>query len=197
MRKSKYYPILRELLKKPSFSVEEAFEAGIPRHALAEFKRSGQIERIAKKTYRGSSSLGKSTSKNDELVLMTISLPNSIICLKSALFLYGLIKEVPSKHWLAIPQPQTAPKSRLIKALRMSDTTTGLTTTQIGEYELPIFDRERCIVDAFRFLEPKLAFRFLQYYIQDKNHKPNLKTLANYGKKLRKDLKPYIELLTP
>ncbi len=46
--KSKYYPLLRQLLKKPAFTTAEALELGIPRHGLAYFEKLGVIERLAK-----------------------------------------------------------------------------------------------------------------------------------------------------
>jgi len=45
---SKYYSLLKTLLRRPVFTVGEAKEAGVPRHALAYLEKKGIVERVAK-----------------------------------------------------------------------------------------------------------------------------------------------------
>lgn len=108
--------------------------------------------------------------------------PNAVISLISALDFYSLTDQILREHWLAIPHSQKVPVRDRIRAVRMRNTTLGRTTVQIGEYELAIFDRERCIVDAFRYLSPEIAIKALQAYLQAKDHKPDLRKLQEYAK---------------
>jgi len=62
----------------------------------------------------------------------------------------------------------------------------------IGEYNVQIFDRERCIVDAFRYLSKEIAIKALQRYFQSTTGRPDQKKLGAYAKALRVNITPYI-----
>lgn len=194
--KSKYYPLLRPLLKKPAFTTAESLEVGIPRHGLAYFEKLGLIELLAKGIYRDPKYEGKAGITLGDLALKAFTTPNAVISLISALDFYSLTDQIPRKHWLAIPHSQKVPVRNRLRAVRMRNTILGRTTVQIGEFELAIFDRERCIVDAFRYLSPEIAIKALQAYLQTKDYKPDLRKLQEYAKKLRANLTPYILSLT-
>lgn len=196
MTRSKYYTKLEPLLKKPAFTTGEALELGIPRHTLAYFLKIGLIERIAKGIYRDPNYESQTEITLEDLALGAFTTKNGVICLISALDYYQLTDQIPREHWLAIPHSQRAPKRHLVRAVRMRNIVLGRTTVQIGEYELAIFDRERCIVDAFRYLSPEIAIKALQAYLENKAYKPNLIKLQDYSKKLRVNLTPYILSLT-
>ncbi len=68
----------------------------------------------------------------------------------------------------------------------------GKTAIALGEYRVQIFDRERCIIDAFRYLSKEIAIKALQRYFQSKDAKPDPKKLGAYAKKLRVNITPYI-----
>lgn len=171
-------------------------EIGIPRHALAYFEKLRLIERLAKGIYRDPNYEGEAEITLEELALTAYTTPNAVICLISALDFYSLTDQIPREHWLAIPHSQKVPVRNRIRAVRMRNTQFGRKVVQIGEYELAIFDRERCIVDAFRYLSPEIAIKALQTYLQAKDHKPDLLKLQEYAKKLRVNLTPYILSLT-
>lgn len=195
-KKSKYYPLLKPLLKKPAFTTAEALDLNIPRNALAYFEKSGVIERVAKGIYRDPNYESEAEITQEDLALTTYTTKNAVICLISALNFYNMTDQIPREHWLAIPHSQRAPARHLVRAVRMRNMELGRTTVKIGKYELAIFDRERCVVDAFRYLSPEIAIKSLQAYFQCKEHKPNLTKLQEYAKKLRVNLKPYILSLT-
>ncbi len=194
--RSKYYPLLKDLLKKPAFTVAEALERGVSRQALAYFDELGLIERIGKGVYRSTNYKSQIDLTLENLALVAFTTPNAVICLISALSFYGLTDEIPREYWLAIPNIQRAPAQHLVRAVRMRNIELGKTTVRMGEYKLAIFDRERCVVDAFRYLSPEIAIKALQAYLQSKKAKPNLRKLRAYAKKLRVNLTPYILSLT-
>lgn len=73
----------------------------------------------------------------------------------------------------------------------------GQTTVKIGKYTIKIFDRERTVVDAFRYLSHEIAIKALQGYLKTtESHKPNLPKLAKYAGILRVSIEPYILALT-
>lgn len=68
----------------------------------------------------------------------------------------------------------------------------GKTEISVGEYKVKIFDRERCVVDAFRYLSKEIAINPIQRYFQSTKSKPDPKKLGAYAKALRVNIIPYI-----
>jgi hypothetical protein len=71
----------------------------------------------------------------------------------------------------------------------------GATTIKLGDAHLRVFDRERTVVDAFRYLDKKIAIKALKAYLQGrvKGYKPDLKRLDSYANALRVSITPYVE----
>ena len=79
----------------------------------------------------------------------------------------------------------------------MRNMTLGLTTVKIGKYTVKIFDRERTVIDAFRYLNHEIAIKALQAYLQSSPlQKADLTKLSSYAKKLRININSYIMALT-
>ena len=177
--------------QRPLFTAAEAKRAGISYRQLAQDDERGVIERVAGGLYRNL--VVPPDDMHDELALAALTIPEGIICMISALDLYELTDEIPREHWIAIPHSRRARKHPNLRSVRMRNTTLGKTTTKLGRYTVPIFDRERCIVDAFRYLSPEIAIKALQMYLRSG---PDLRTLQHYAKRLRVNLQPYILALT-
>ena len=63
--------------------------------------------------------------------------------------------------------------------------------------EVPIFDRERCIIDAFRLLSCEVAIKALRLGVGlPKDEKIDLVKLQEYAKKLRVNISPYLIAVT-
>jgi hypothetical protein len=74
--------------------------------------------------------------------------------------------------------------------------TLGLTTARIGSLTASIFDRERTVIDAFRFLSSEIAIKALQAYLRrSEKHSPDLGKLRHYAKLLRVNIGPYLMAL--
>lgn len=197
MNKSKYAESLKQLLKRPVFSSAEGKEAGIPARMLAYFCSKGQIERVGRGIYRVKDSDFDRDFEWGDLVLTALSIPNGVICLISALCYYGLTDEIMREFWIAVPHSTTAPSRENAHIVRMRNTSLGKTIIKIGDQKLKIFDRERTVVDAFRYLDKEVALKALQAYLKiSKNTKPDIDKLLKYAKKLRVDLIPYVLAFT-
>jgi len=193
MDRSKYLASLKQLLKKPVFTSKEGRKAGIPPRMLAYFCSKGWIERMSKGIYRIKSFELDKDFEWEDLALTAMSVPKGVICLISALCYYNLSNEIMRENWIAIPHSSTAPKRENIHVIRMRNIKLGKTEVKIGDYDLNIFDRERTIVDAFRYLDKEIALKALQAYLKNsRGFKPDIKKLLKYAKVLRVDLTPYI-----
>ncbi|MBX9923903.1 MAG: type IV toxin-antitoxin system AbiEi family antitoxin domain-containing protein [Rhabdochlamydiaceae bacterium] len=197
MIRSIYSEALKELSKKAIFSSAEGREAGIPSRMLAYFCAKGQLERISKGIYKINNLDFNSEFEWEDLAITALSIPRGVICLISALCYYDLTDEIMREFWIAIPHATTSPIRANAHIVRMRNISLGQTTIKIRSLKLKIFDRERTVVDSFRYLDKETALKALQGYLKTcKNRKPDLDKLLRYAKKLRVNITPYISAFT-
>lgn len=194
---SKYSEAFRALSKKAVFSSAEGREAGIPSRMLAYFCQKGHIEKVSRGMYKIKDIDFHSAFEWEDLAITALSIPNGVICLISALCYYGLTDEIMREFWIAIPHATTSPSRENARIVRMRNISFGQTTVKIGSRKIKIFDRERTVVDSFRYLDKETALKALQAYLKANNdRKPDINKLLKYAKKLRVDLTPYISAFT-
>ena len=197
MKRSKYQHLLEPLLKEPLFKASDARSRGIPPRMLAHFCQKGIIERVGRGLYRVVEASSGVSLDFEELVLTVSSIPRGVVCLVSALCYYNLTDQIMREYWIAIPNTDKSPKRPHIRIIRMRNTSLGLTTVKMGKYEVKIFDRERTIVDSFRYLSDEIAIKALQAYLKPSTgQKVNLPKLSRYAKALRININSYIAALT-
>src|SRR3972149_10686150 len=162
MKQSKYSKPLQLLSKKPIFTAEEGHLAGIPSRMLSYFCSKGWIERVSRGIYKIKEIEFDQDFEWEDLALTAMSIPNGTICLISALCYYDLTDEIMREFWIAVPHSTTSPERENAHIVRMRNTTLGQITIKIGNDDVKIFDRERSIVDAFRYLDKEIALKALQ-----------------------------------
>lgn len=192
MRQSKYEKQLRPFQHVPFFTAAQAEDRNVPRHAIAYLIKKGTLERIYPGAYRFAEYEPEVDFQWENLGLVAASIPEGVICLISALCYYELTDQVMREIWIAIPHESFAPKRPNTKIIRMRNIFLGKTEISLGEYKVKIFDRERCIIDAFRYLSKEIAIKALQRYFKSASYKIDPKKLGAYAKKLRVDITPYI-----
>lgn len=194
---SKYDEQIEPFIRKPVFTAAEAREAGIPSRMLSHFCKKGIIERISRGVYTGTKAELEVEFQWEDLALVAMSIPKGVICLISALCYYDLTDQIMREFWIAVPHASKSPQRPKTRIIRMRNIDLGQTEIQIGSYSLSIFDRERTVVDAFRYLSQEVAIKALKNYLHPSgDQKPDLFKLATYAKQLRVDIQPYILSLT-
>jgi hypothetical protein len=69
----------------------------------------------------------------------------------------------------------------------------GRTEMDLNGVHIPIFDRERTIVDAFRLLSRETAIKALKMALVPKGwYRLDLNKMQDYAQKLRVDITPYL-----
>lgn len=164
MRQSKYLKQLEPFHRVPFFTAEEAEREDIPRHALAYLVKKGALEKIYPGAYRFSDYEPEVEFQWENLALVATSIPDGVICLISALCYYDLTDQVMREIWIAIPHESYPPKRPNTRIVRMRNIDLGKIRISLGEHNVQIFDRERCVVDAFRYLSKEIAIKSIQRY---------------------------------
>lgn len=184
---------IKPLLKRPSFTTHEAAALGVTSPTLAYYVRTGHLLRLNRGIYRGADSPSMEDFRWEDLTLTMSKIKKGVICLTTALAIYELTDEIPRQHWIAISNETRHRADRFTKIIRMRNIELGKTTIKINNRRLPIFDRERTIVDAFRFLSIEVAIKALRAGLAfSGKEKIRMEKLSKYAKILRVKIDPYI-----
>ncbi|NUN04730.1 MAG: AbiEi antitoxin N-terminal domain-containing protein [Bdellovibrio sp.] len=188
---------LKPLLKAPSFTSKEARALGVSAATLSHYVNVGALERLARGVYRHTSAPVVNDLRWEDLVNVTQTIKGGVVCLVSALAVYGVTEDIPREYWIAIGNDTSHKRTPLVRLVRMRDVTLGRTTFTIEGIKVPIFDLERTIVDSFRLLDKETAIKALKMAMKRKGaEKLGLKKLEDYAKKLKVNIAPYILSVT-
>tara|TARA_B100001971_G_scaffold213155_1_gene245584 strand:- start:177149 stop:177745 length:597 start_codon:yes stop_codon:yes gene_type:complete len=188
---------LKPLLKKTVFRASEARELGISPSLINYYIKKGMIERVDRGVYRSSNQDLDVDFRYEDLVLVSKSIPDGVICLISALTLYELTDEIPRAHWIAVSHSSRAPRRSGARIVRMRNIDLGKTEFALGSEKVQIFDVERTILDSFRYLGVEIGVKALKAALaRSGKDKLDLKKLQKYAKELRVKIAPYIMAVT-
>lgn len=160
---------------------------GLTNYDVANLCKEGYLERIRHGYYQ----LAGREDVKEEQVIASL-LPESIVCVESALFHYGYSDFLPRLWSIAVPR--TFSRTRLhidslaTKVYFVQPTLFDLGKT-IGDFNgvhLAVYDRERTICDCFKYrtkLDNEMFNKALNTYAADK--KKNLRNLSIYAKEMR------------
>jgi predicted transcriptional regulator of viral defense system len=188
---------LEQLLTAPNFTSKEARACGVSPANLDYYIRTGEIERISRGLYRGAKAPEMLNFQWEDLVSIIRSTQDGVICLISALALYVLTEEIPRQHWIAIKNTTSRHFNPMVKVIRVRNHTLGKTVINIDGVDVPIFDRERTILDAFRYLSKETALKALKTGLDQPHEKRiDINKLRSYAKKIKINIDPYLLALT-
>ncbi|MCI1723276.1 MAG: type IV toxin-antitoxin system AbiEi family antitoxin domain-containing protein [Lachnospiraceae bacterium] len=183
----------RELVKKiikvsgGIVKTSEFEEAGLARYEVCRLCDEGFLERIRHSYYM----LAGDADISDEKIL-SLLLPEGIICVESALFHYGYSDFMPRIWNVAVPR--TISRSRLkIDRIQMKiyyipdeQINIGKTKDVFNAVELPVYDRERTLCDCFKYrtkLDAEIFNKAVHAYAADE--KKNLYNLSKYTEEMK------------
>jgi predicted transcriptional regulator of viral defense system len=140
--------------------------AGLTRDQLPALVRSGQVERIGRGLYRLADA---EPTENYSLAMACARVPNSIVCLLSALRVHGIGTQTPAAVWLAIPHKARKPRVPELKLRVVRFTgpawSFGIQDTAFEGVQARITSPARTVADCFRFerlIGPEAAMEALQ-----------------------------------
>lgn len=191
-------PELKSFLScRAVFTTAQAEKLGVSRATIAYYAKKGLIERISRGLYRNPQAHTKVPPQWEDLVATAQSIPHGVVCLISALALYEMTDEIPREHWIAVANDRQAPRRAHTRIVRFRNVTLGKTRLMLGDQAVKIFDRERTVVDSFRYLSREIAIKALKAYLQPSgDHQPDLGKLNRYARKLRTNITEYVLALS-
>lgn len=191
-KRETHFAKLRPLSNRP-FTCQQARRLGVSSALLAYYLNIGLLKRLGRGVYQNQSAAQVTSLQWGDLLHAVHTIPQGVVCLATALAIYGYSEEKTRQYWIAIRHTTSAKTSRLIKIVRMRNLTLGKTTITLDGIEVPIFDRERTIIDAFRQLGREAAIKALKVAVTKRGaEKLNLVKLQAYAKKLRVNIEPYL-----
>lgn len=197
MKPQKALKAIGPLLKRPSFTSKDAHKYGVSAATLSHYVKQGAIERVGHGIYRAIEAPRPDDFRWEDLVEAIQRVKGGVVCLISALSLYDLTEEIPRQHWIAIRNDTSHRGGASTKVVRMRNLTLGKTQTQIGSISIPIFDRERTVVDAFKYLSRETAIKALRKALTLKGSaKVDVEKMRKYAKTLRVKIEPYLIAVT-
>ncbi|MBA3721193.1 MAG: type IV toxin-antitoxin system AbiEi family antitoxin domain-containing protein [Parachlamydiaceae bacterium] len=194
MPKSNSLSVIQSLLEQPSFTAEEAKKLGVSPAHLAYYVKKGELRRLSRGIYQ--SATYQHSDENfqwEDLIEAVKGVPGGVVCLISALALYDINEQITRQYWIAVPHSTSIKRPGLYKIVRLRDMELGKTTIDQGGVQIPIFDRERTIIDSFRLLSREIAIKALKMALAKKSkEKLDLNKLHKYAKKLKYNILPYL-----
>lgn len=170
---------------------------GVPAAVLSYYVKIGKLKRIRHGVYQSIYYQNPEAFRWADLIEAIHSINGGVVCLISALAVYDLTEEIPRQHWIGIRHGTSARRSRQIKIIRFRDLDLGKVEIELEGAHIPIFDRERTIVDAFRLLSRETAIKALKSAVaQGGKNRIDLIKLEAYAKKLQVDIAPYLMSIT-
>ena len=148
------------------FRAEQLEAADLTRDQLPALVRAGAVERVGRGLYRLADA---EPTENYSLAMASARVPNSVVCLLSALRVHGIGTQAPAEVWLAIPHKARVPRLRelRLRIVRFSGPawTFGVQKTEFEGVPARITSPARTIADCFRFerlVGPEAAIEALQ-----------------------------------
>jgi predicted transcriptional regulator of viral defense system len=131
------------------FTHAAASALGISDRRLAEMRRTGDINRLARGIY-----LKPGTEIDYDLAEIALRAPRATLCLTSALAQHNLTDDIPPSINVALPRNQRHPRTAAPVTWHRFDTKTfdiGRTEQALNnELSIGIYDPMRSIIDAYR-----------------------------------------------
>lgn len=185
--------IANTVKKHKLIDAKVAKKLNVSNSSLTYYAKKGDLDRIGRGLYKIKNTSLISDFQWEDLVLASVKVKGGVVCLISALALYEITEEIPRAHWIAIPNTSRHRGDDSIRIFRYRNMKLGKTIYNFGDFKLPIFDRERTIIDAFRLLDKEVAIKALRMGLRKKGEaRLNLEKLKEYAKVLRVKIEPYI-----
>ena len=139
--------------KQPVVRARDVAHQGIHTSTLTRMAKSGALEKVGPGRYRLPRSL--LTTEHHNLAVVAAAVPQSVICLISALRFHDIGTQLPAEVWIAVPRGTRVPRVSA-PPIRVVNVSTAVFELGIEEHRVEgqavrIYSLARTIADCFRF----------------------------------------------
>jgi predicted transcriptional regulator of viral defense system len=175
----------------------QAKKLGIDQPILVQMCEAGLLAKEARGLYRLADLPPLS---NPDLVQVAMRVPDSVICLISALGFHNLTTQIPYKIYIALPRNTKAPRINYppldIVYLSKEPYTAGIEVHVLDGVSVKIYSREKTVVDCFKFRKKiglDIALEALKDYLRQPNR--NIEEMLNYARinRVENIIRPYLQ----
>ncbi len=161
---------------------EELYKKGMTKYELSKLIKSNVLERVTKGYYK------LATEEISDFKLISILIPDGVLCFDSALFYYGYSDRTPMEWHIAVNKDISKSKLKLdypyIKPyfIEKKLLEIGVEETIIENVKVKIFSRDRLICDCLAYenkMDVELFNKAIQGYIKDP--KKNISKLMEFA----------------
>ncbi len=184
---------LPKALQKGPFTYQQALDAGLTFSTLRRLVASEQCYSVSRGVYMPINI--DYNEENQFKVATLITGEPSVICLLSALSVYGLTDQIPRQTWVTVPKSKRT-REKSLKILRQVDPQWNIGIHKKNGYSITSI--ERTIVEAFfykRMLGSNVAISALREAVKAKITTPS--KVLDMSKKLGvvRSILPYLEAM--
>ena len=177
--------------------MSKAIDYGITPYMLYALRDRGVVEPVSRGIYR----LAELPPLSEpDLVTVSLRYPNAVVCLVSALAFHDITTQIPHEVSVAVPRDSRLPSldHPPVRAHRFSKASydAGIETHRIDGAAVKVYDREKTLVDCFKFrnrIGMDIVLEALR--LQRKRNGLNLGPLLGYSRACRVEqvMRPYLE----
>ena len=188
---SKLDKLLNYLDKYSFVTLREGRGLGVSPMTFSRFVAKGELYRIEHGVY--TNELDWLTDPLKKYIVACARYPKAVICGISALTYYDLTDEEERQTWIALPSSKTINNNRY-RVIRLTGIayTLGIGKHAFGKRIVRIYDLEKSVVDAFKYLPVDVAHKVLRSYLRMKDR--DLDKLTKYAREMRKPLDDIITI---
>jgi len=197
-RKTAKGDVLRLAEKHPVLRAKDVAHQGIHTSTLTRMTRAGALEKVGPGRYRLPT--GPRITEHHDLAVATAAVPQSVVCLVSALRFHDIGTQLPGEVWIAVPRGTRVPRVSA-PPLRVVNVSTAVFDLGIEEHRIEghtvrIYSVARTVADCFRFRN-KVGLDVALEALTDawRSKRLKLNELNRIAKKLRvqRVMQPYLE----
>jgi predicted transcriptional regulator of viral defense system len=175
----------------------QAKKLGIDQPILIQMCEEGLLAKEARGLYRLADLPPLS---NPDIVQVAMRVPNSVICLISALNFHQLTTQIPYRIYIAVPQKNKTPRIDYppldIVYLSKKPYFAGIEEHTLDGVSVRIYSREKTIADCFKFRKKiglDIALEALKDYLRQPNR--DIQGILNYARidRVAKIMRPYLQ----
>jgi predicted transcriptional regulator of viral defense system len=184
--------------KQPVLQAKHVARQGIHTGTLTRLTKSGVLEKVGPGRYR----LPKKnrTTEYHDLTVVAAVIPQSVVCLLSALRFHNIGTQLPTDAWIAVPRGTRVPhmSTSPVRVVNVSTTVfdLGIEEHHIEGQVVRIYSVARTIADCFRFRN-KIGLDVALEALTDawRSKRLKLDELHRMAKKLRvqRVMQPYLD----